>query len=101
MSDKPVMTCEFTRVVHIRFRGEPPSEEAKKAADLPLCPNDHGMVVKILEFQRDHGIYPAVRGGQTGGGWYVASFFEDDAEKIVKFLEEQGVGCVEMIKGSS
>lgn len=90
----PKMTCEFTRVVHINFRGYKLPEDEGTIR----CPRDEGMVTKILDFIKEYDIYPANWGGTIGGGVYSCSFFEDDAMKIIDFLDSQDVRCTEIVK---
>ena len=80
------MTCEFTRVVHINFRGYKLPEDEGTIR----YPRDEGMVTKILDFIKEHDIYPANWSGAVGGGIYVHSFFEDDAMKILKVRYAKG-----------
>ncbi|HEC72083.1 MAG: hypothetical protein ACTSW7_00815 [Candidatus Thorarchaeota archaeon] len=92
---KPKMTCEFTKVVDIAFSGYRLPEDKHTMR----VPRDEGMLEKIYDFMKEHNIYPATRGGASGGGIYIHSFFEDDAMKIVDFLDSQGVRCTEIVKG--
>jgi len=78
--------CTFsaTPVVHIRIEGEP--------REFPVCPVDDGLIGDLLKWLNDQEIYPAYGiGGRAGGGIYSYSFYEEDANSIVAWLEARGV----------
>lgn len=88
---KPKMTCAFTRVVRIEFRGYRLPGDREKL----IVPRDDGMVKKIFDFLNENNINSATTGGTTGGGIFIKYFFEEDAKKIVDFLASQGVEVIE------
>lgn len=56
-----------------------------------------GLVLRLLRFIGEHELYPC-RGGTSGGGFYCASHYVEDAEKIEAFLREQGAEVGEFRK---
>ncbi len=79
------MTCEFTHVVHVAFRGVG-------------CVGSGDLIAGLHEFMREHDIFPATVGGVSGGGVHIASFFADDARKIIDFFDGHDVECKEIVK---
>lgn len=78
----------MTKVVRIRVDGEP--VEVEGPPYLPACPNDGGLVERLLDYMQEAGIHPALRERKTGGGRYYGFFFAEDAEKIKGWLLDQG-----------
>jgi hypothetical protein len=89
-AEKPRITYEATPIVWIEVKGEPATEEEQRKHSLPLVPRDGGIVLRLHAFMEEHGIYRAVRPGHSGGGGFSGGFYEDHAEKIIRFLNREG-----------
>ena len=89
---KPKVTFVATPIVWIEIMGEPASEEEQRRAALPICPNDGGLVLRLLEFMQKEDIYRAVGAGHSGGGSYSGGFWEPHAKKIIAWLRKEGCG---------
>lgn len=74
-------TSELTFVVRVEVTGE--------KREFPLVPDDGGLVQRLQEWLFVNKIIPAVRGGESGGGRYIAYHTEEDAKRIATWLEEK------------
>lgn len=81
----PKVTYRTTPIVWINIRGEKhPDDSALRV------PDDGGLLRRLDAFLFGQKIHRAVRGGTFGGGVHVAGYSQEDAEKIVVWLKEQG-----------
>jgi hypothetical protein len=78
----PVVTFGLTPVVEVKVRGEERD---------PYCPDDGGLVCKLMQWLWDEQIFSTPGGGVTGGGVYIAKHWPSDAAKIKTWLLENGV----------
>jgi hypothetical protein len=81
------ITVTSTPCVQIYIRGE--------GGDFPVCPRDGGLILRFLTWTNEQAIYPVVRGGCSGGGIHVGFYSKGDADRILAWLEEQGVDRVD------
>lgn len=80
----PKVIFETTPVVCVTIKGEGEDGVPSRVRE------DGGLVQRLLRFQLDENICPAIRGGHSGAGSYCGFFSAEDAEKIEKWLLEQG-----------
>jgi len=62
---------------------------------MPRDPDE--ICFKFTDWMFENKIYSAVRGGMSGPGIRIIGLWPDDAEKALKWLEEQGVDITEFV----
>lgn len=78
-------TLEAVSVVWISLR-------EKWVRPFPACPEDEGMVRKLILWLGENDILPVPgTGGRSGGGSYSMCFYPEDAAKIIQWLASEGV----------
>jgi len=81
----PKVTAMCGEVFFLSLRGEPVQGQVR-----PCLPDDGGLTQRFCMWTWDEGIRP-IRIIITGGGMHDAIYDIDDEEKILKWLEENGV----------
>lgn len=82
------VTVEGYEVMWVRITGVKATREEQAKFDLPLCPDDKGLVHKFLVWMNEHDVLP-IRSLTSGGGVYSGLFEIHDGEKAVRWLNEQ------------
>jgi len=83
MKAKPKVTAEIHEVVLISIRGEKPPGSRRLREDGDL-------IRRLLFFMGEEGIVPVQR-GTCGGGKYDSYFYQEDAQRIHKWLASEEV----------
>jgi hypothetical protein len=78
----PKVTFSMPTVVAIKIRGE--------GGKFPVMPNDGGLVGRFLGWSLKEEVFSVIPGGFSGGGGHLGFYSAQDAEKIKKWLEENG-----------
>lgn len=81
---KPKVTFTVNPVVEIGVKGEPHPE------GFPHLPNDGGIVKGLLHFILDEELFEGYA-LSSGGGGYHGLHPQEEAEKIIAWLKQQGV----------
>lgn len=91
----PKVTFTTQPVVCVCILGEEDdSPFVKGEINLPVCPDDGGIVREFLNFQRDEEIYPVAKMPcMSGGGAYFGFFTAEDVVKITAWLLEHEAEC--------
>lgn len=63
-------------------------DELPESGRLPAGRDDHGVVVRLLDFIAREGIVPE-RGGASGAGSYAGYFRRDDGRRVRQWLAQQ------------
>jgi hypothetical protein len=79
----PKVTFSTPTVVAVKIRGE--------GGSFPMMPNDGGVIMRFQKWAIENDIFTMIPGGSSGGGGYLGYYSEEDAEKIRKWLLENGV----------
>jgi hypothetical protein len=81
----PKVTAMCGEVFFLNLRGEPVQGQVR-----PCLPDDDGLTLKFHNWLREENLWP-IRLMLSGPGMFDAIFYVEDEEKIVKWLEENGV----------
>lgn len=93
----PKVTFASMPVVAIFVSGE---RSDQPPGELPVLPNDGGLIQRLLGFMRAAGIGDALSAGHTGGGTMLRFFSAGDAKKVMAWLKVQGVHEIDFYDSS-
>jgi len=86
--DRTKVLVEGYEVMWVRITGVKATREERSKFDLPLCPNDKGLVTRFHHWMNEEDVLP-LRSLTSGGGVYSGLFEIQDGEKAVRWLNEQ------------
>lgn len=84
------VTAEVTRVIWVSIKGE--------GGNYPRLPHDDGLCHRFRKWTCENNIDPAIIAGNGGPGFHNAAYWPEDMERIVEWLEANGVDVSEIVK---